>query len=220
MLVRMKLEEMRTEADRAEWRRLVIGVRNNQPDLVREWMSMTRNQHRHALREAFGPAGDQMRSEGWGSIHFGPLTEALIKRFMVRLSKALYYRHNAKIFDGVIYSRHISLLQRDNTPEYIENILSGAPAVSDPRRGNKQLIDQFIYRFNHNAEHGCCTRSSSSATSLFSNSSCSVGKWRGFWTRLPPKTVWISPMWLDTSAKPSIHQKLYRLAIDDGSAKT
>ena len=154
MLVRMKLDELKSQLDQEEWQRLARGVRNNQPTLVHEWMSMTRNQHRNALREAFGSLGDHRRREGWGTIHLGALTEALLGRFMVRLSKALYYRHNGIVFEGVIYTRHISLLQRDTTPEFIQHMLRAAPAVSDTKRANKPLTDQFIYRFNNSAEHG------------------------------------------------------------------
>ena len=154
VLVRLKLSETQSVPARNEWRRLFRGVMNNQPALVQEWMSMSANERRRALREAFGREGDFMRQAGWGSIHFGDLTHALVWRFMIKLAKALYYRHNGKVFEGVIYTRHISLLVRDSTPGFIQNILSGAPAVSEAMRSNRPLTDQFIYRFNHSPEHG------------------------------------------------------------------
>jgi hypothetical protein len=147
VLVRMKIEDPQNAIERDEWKRLGRGVFNNQPDLVREWQSTTRNDLRRVLRDTFGETGDQMRREGWGAAHMGPLTQAVLDRFMIRLSKALYYHHNKTIFEGVVYTRHISLLDRDATPEFFAHILSGAPTVADTKRGNRQLKDQFIYRF-------------------------------------------------------------------------
>lgn len=154
VLVRLKLSETQSAIAKDEWRQLLRGVMNNQYALVREWMSMRANERRHVLREAFGQQGDFMRQAGWGSIRFGDLTHALVQRFMIKLAKALYYRHNGRVFEGVIYTRHISLLVRDSTPEFIQNILSGAPAVSEAMRSNQPLTDQFIYRFSHSPEHG------------------------------------------------------------------
>jgi hypothetical protein len=153
VLIRCKLTKNRNESDQLEWQKLVRGVRNNQPYMITEWQDITRNETKRALRLAFGSEGDRRRQEGWGMANMGPLTHAIISRFMIKLSKALYYRHNHHIFDGVLYVNHINLLSRDTTPEYINSILKMAPALPEIERNRKSLVDQFIYRFNHSPEH-------------------------------------------------------------------
>jgi hypothetical protein len=105
------------------------------------------------LRRAFGSEGDQRRREGWGIIHLGPLTQAMMTRFMIKLAKALYYRHNEHIFDGVVYTHHIDRMSGNTTPEYFQSILRMAPVVPEIERNRKSLASQFNYRFNHSPEH-------------------------------------------------------------------
>jgi hypothetical protein len=71
----------------------------------------------------------------------------------IQIGKALYYRHNGTLFEGVIYALHINSLKKDRTPEGFEGMLRFAPGVSDPKRANAPLHDQFIYRFNHSPDH-------------------------------------------------------------------
>ena len=118
-----------------------------------EWQELSRNDIRHGLRRAFGSEGDLRRLQGWGLINLGPLTQQMIIRFMIKLSKALYYRHNAHIFDGILYVNHIDRMSRNTTPEYMNSILQMAPALPAIQRNQKTLFDQFIYRFNHSPEH-------------------------------------------------------------------
>jgi hypothetical protein len=85
-----------------EWEKLVQGAKNNQPEVVAEWMSMSRNEQKDALRNTFGrDAGDNRRRLGWMTINLGPLTKAMITRFMVKLAKALYFRHVKAPLDGL-----------------------------------------------------------------------------------------------------------------------
>lgn len=86
-----------------EWNELQNAVRNNQPEYTREWRGLSRNQVRRSLRESFGKAGDTMRAEGWRVMNIGPLTQALIKRFLQRLAATLYYHRNKERFVGVVY---------------------------------------------------------------------------------------------------------------------
>ena len=153
VLIRSGLTESGRESDRLEWERLVQGVKNNQPAIVAEWNNIRRNEVRQGLRLAFGSEGDERRRQGWGLINLGTLTQAMITRFMIKLSKALYYRHNNHIFDGVLYIHHINRMSIDTTPEYITSILSMAPELPVIERNRQSLIDQFIYRFNHSPEH-------------------------------------------------------------------
>jgi hypothetical protein len=153
VLLRCTLQQ-RGEDDQPEWNRLVNGVRNNQPQLLAEWTSLTRNEIKQGLRRTFGDHGDRLRHAGWGLASIGPLTKAMIARFMIKLAKALYYKHNGDIFDGVLYIHHIDIAARDTTPEYIRSILVMAPALAEIKRNQKLLSDQFLYRFNNSQEHG------------------------------------------------------------------
>jgi hypothetical protein len=85
VLVRVEIHKNVKEPDATEWTKLVRGVSNNQPALMAEWQSTTRNELRRNLRETFGQLGDQMRSAGWRAFKFGPLTCALVDRFMVKI---------------------------------------------------------------------------------------------------------------------------------------
>lgn len=153
VLIRVRLTDNPGENDRREWEKLVQGVKNNQPLIAAEWSNITRNEIKHGLRVAFGSEGDQRRRRGWGLAHIGPLTQAMITRFMIKLSKALYYRHNGHIFDGTLYVHHINRMSRNTTPEYINDILKMAPGLPELERNRQSLFDQFIYRFNHSPEH-------------------------------------------------------------------
>jgi hypothetical protein len=154
VLIRIKLSA-NPQKRNAEWEKLMRGVRNNQPRVLAEW-----TEHggiisqKHGMRERFGVEGDRLRREGWGLWNIGPLTQSVMIRFMIKLSKALYYRHNGVLFDGVIYASHIDSLSKDSTPAFFADILRMAPTLLAPKRNNRSLADQFIYRFNHNAEHG------------------------------------------------------------------
>ncbi|HEU0082274.1 MAG TPA: hypothetical protein VFQ87_05325 [Bradyrhizobium sp.] len=136
-----------------EWEKIVHGVKNNQPHVIAEWMDITRNKTKKTLRLAFGRDGDRRRQEGWGMANIGPLTQAMISRFMIKLSKSLYYRHNNHVFDGVLYVNHINLIARNTTPEYLNGILKIAPRSPEIERNRRSLADQFIYPFNHSPEH-------------------------------------------------------------------
>lgn len=115
VLIRIKLTESVKESDRLEWERLVQGVKNNQPDILAEWNDVRRNEVRHGLRLAYGSQGDERRRLGWGLLNIGTLTQAMITRFMIKLSKALYYRHNQMIFDGVLYVHRVDRMSMNTT---------------------------------------------------------------------------------------------------------
>jgi hypothetical protein len=72
---------------------------------------------------------------------------------MIKLGKALYFRHNRHAFDGVLYTHHVNRLRADTTPEYLAEIYRMAPGLPELNRNSKSLYDQFIYRFNHSPEH-------------------------------------------------------------------
>jgi hypothetical protein len=137
-----------------EWKKLVQGAKNNQPAVIAEWISLSRNQQKDALRNTFGrDAGDNLRL-GSSMINLGPLTTAMIDRFMIKLAKALYFRHVKAPLDGFVYVFHINAAHKNTTPEFINSILSIAPALPVIQRNKTSLLDQFIYRFNYSVEHG------------------------------------------------------------------
>ena len=64
-----------------EWKKLFQGAKNNQPQVIAEWVSLSRNEQKDALRNTFGrDAGDNLRRLGWITINLGPLTKAMITR--------------------------------------------------------------------------------------------------------------------------------------------
>jgi hypothetical protein len=129
------------------------GVKNNQPEIAAEWQSPRRNEIKRILRLAYGSEGDLRRQRGWSAIYIGPRTQAVIERFMIKLSKALYFKLNNHAFDGVLYTHHINKLRADTTPEYLAGVYKMAPGLPIIDRNTKSLADQFIYRFNHSPEH-------------------------------------------------------------------
>jgi hypothetical protein len=144
-----------TEPVSAEWQKLLQGLRNNQPEIINEWTGDTRNEQKRALRAVYGrEEGDRRRWDGWATINLGPLSKEMITRYMLKLSKALYFRHNGHILDGVVYINHINTASKDTTPDLLKTVLSIAPVLPEIKRNNRSLVDQFIYRMNYNPEHG------------------------------------------------------------------
>ena len=84
------------------------------------------------MRELFGPEADKMRLQGWSLMNLGPRSIAVIDRFIIKLGKALCYRYNKKLFDGVIYARHINVHSESNLPDLLPEILSKALLLSNP----------------------------------------------------------------------------------------
>jgi len=155
VLARIQLRNERPDEPGAiEWRRLLDGVKNNQPEFLIEWGDVSASRKKRALRETFGPQGDPMRWAGWGALNIGPLSRAAIDRFIVKLGKALYYRHNDEVFEGDIYIKHIDPLIKNKNPAYWQGLLNFAPRFATPQRNSKSLADRFIYRFNHDTRLG------------------------------------------------------------------
>jgi hypothetical protein len=136
-----------------ELERLVDGVRNNQPKLAAEWTEMLPARRKREMRKLFGVDADRLRHEGWGALNLGFLSQAVIDRFKVKLGKALNFKYNKKLFDGVIYTRDINSLTEPNFSDLMGQILSTAPLESNPKRNGKSLKNQFFYRCNFSPEH-------------------------------------------------------------------
>ena len=156
VIVRLRLVENENEIRRDELWDLIQGVKNNNPEYIAEWGLgfFSASRQKRALRETFGQDGDALRRAGWGTINIGPLTHAAIKRFGVKLGKALYYRHNSALFEGDIYVRHLAPVGSDKDGQDLKEILRFAPVPVFPERSRKALGDQFMYRFNADSTFG------------------------------------------------------------------
>jgi hypothetical protein len=83
VLIRSDRTEGETQSERDAWERLAHGVKNNQPRIVAEWQNISRNDIRRSLRLAYGREGDIRRQRGWSALTIGPLTQAIIERFIL-----------------------------------------------------------------------------------------------------------------------------------------
>jgi hypothetical protein len=152
-LVRVKLSEPMSDIDFEELKRLARGARNYCPDLYAEWLQLGPVGKKRAFREMFEEYGDAMRREKYGMLNIGKLSHLAIQRFLVKLGKALYYKHTDKLFDGVIYAKQYNFLTKENPDEFFEEILRVAHWPSDTRRNGQMLTEQFSYKFNCSPEH-------------------------------------------------------------------
>jgi hypothetical protein len=154
-LVRMPLQENSSPLAEREWQDLVRGVKNNRPDIIAEMAPIqNRNTLRKKMRDHMGSKGDDFRRLGWGMLELGPNTTATIHRFIVKLAKALYYRHNGEIFYGRVHGKNYSAFHATFDRSFLETLVSIAPLKADISRSTKPLSDQFNYRFNYSPDHG------------------------------------------------------------------
>ena len=159
-----------TGAMNHEWEKLAQGVKNNQPAIVAEWTSLSRNEQKHALRDLFGrDSADNLRRLGWKAFNVGPLSEAMINRFMVKLSKALYFRHNNALLDGVVYVLHINALSKDITPEFMNSILAIPTSLPALQRNNTPCSTSLSIGSTIARSMASCTLSFNSENNLCSN---------------------------------------------------
>jgi hypothetical protein len=142
------------ERYREEWEKLMRGVAVNRPDLIEEWRSTSATSNKRFYRTAFGPEqGDYLRHEGWGSITVGKKTNEVLKRFLIKFAKAIYYKHLNELFDGSIAMAHIDPFSPEGQDQ-LASALKISPKLAIPERGNKSLADQFVYRYNHDTKLG------------------------------------------------------------------
>ncbi len=153
VLLRFRTSERLDPQDIDEFQKLGQGLKNNQPAIIREWLSLTANQSKNALKRVFGQDYLEKRRSGWGAANLGPLSKNILTRFTIKLTKALYYRHNGHRFQGVLYASQIDLFDREFTAKQAQELLSIAPAFPELKRNNRELYDQFSYRYNHSPEH-------------------------------------------------------------------
>jgi hypothetical protein len=154
LLIRVDLNQPDDSALSDEWVKLAKGVANNQPELLRDWSEGRPTERKRLFRKAFGKLGDDLRQDGWTAIKIdGPVTQAMIDRFLLKLAKAIYYRHTNNIFNGVLYTRFNNSLFVDNSEQFISSILSITPNLVFSTRNKVDLSDQFFYRYNLTPEN-------------------------------------------------------------------
>jgi hypothetical protein len=154
VLARIRLQDQ-GEPGRTEWQRLVDGVRNNQEAIFAEWISSTPIQRKRFFQSAVGAEmAMKMHEANFGALRFGPLTNAAVGHFGVKLGKAFYYRHMQELFEGDIYVRFLDPFLKSRNPDHIDKIVDMAPGILRPKRNTKSLADRFAYRFNYSTEIG------------------------------------------------------------------
>ncbi len=154
VLIRVDLIKPDDADPSEEWLKLLKGVANNQPELLRDWREGRPTERKRLFRNAFGEHGDSMRHNGWTAIDMdGPVTQAMIDRFLLKLAKAIYYRHTNNVFSGVLYTRFANSLFVGDSTRMIESILSITPNRVFSTRNNVNISDQFFYRYNLTTEN-------------------------------------------------------------------
>jgi hypothetical protein len=146
VLVRIELDDDKDEFGRREFEKAVRGLKDSQPAVLAEMMAAPATTQKRYFRQAFGSQGDEIRHAGWAAATLGPLTKAALARSMLKLGRALCYMHLGAPFEGGMATRHCSRLQEAD--EFFDKILMMMPEAALPQRGNQDLTDQFIYRFN------------------------------------------------------------------------
>lgn len=154
VLSRISVGEDRSINEEVEWRKLLRGVRNNYPDVIDEWSKMPATRLKRYFRDSFGQSGDALRHAGWGAVNLGPKTKSALHRFLMKLAKALYFKHVGRRCDGTITWAFVDTITDGAKDEYLENILRISPVYADVQRNKIDLSDQFIYRFNASSEIG------------------------------------------------------------------
>ena len=154
MLARIRTNQRDSQEAVKEWRKYAKGVQNNNPEIMQEWRRLGAAETKRELRERYGSQGDRLRFAGYSMVEFGPLTSAVIIRFLIKLGKALFYLHNEQIFDGYIYIYNFIEMRRSMDREALLSLLALVPQAAQMKRGNMMLSDQFFYRFNASPEFG------------------------------------------------------------------
>lgn len=136
--------------EKKHWEKITRGVANNQPDLIRELLAQpSRNEQRKHLRRAFGDSlGDELRRRGYEMANLGPLAQAAIQRFAIKLGKALFYKHIGTALDGELWAYHFDTTRKSSGQELLDIMTRIAPLVPVTVRSGQFLDDQFTYRYN------------------------------------------------------------------------
>lgn len=139
-LIRLHLGEEHNQ----EINKVLIGLYNNRRDVFLELSETTATRQKRAFRRIFGEQGDGLRYQGHGAANIGPATAAVIQNSMIKLGKALYYKHVGRPLQGKMRVKHLSALL--DGFDAIEKFAQLLPDVVPTGRARQDLTDQFVYR--------------------------------------------------------------------------
>lgn len=148
-VLRLTLQEP-DKLDRRELRKHLDAARNNFP-LALASLRMNTFEKRSALRKHGLQWREGRTASGFPMFKLEGTVLTSINRFMFKLGCALHYKYIGKplSINGFITSEF-----RTNVANYVqpipESILALAPELSNPKRNQKPLADQFTYRFDFN----------------------------------------------------------------------
>lgn len=154
VLTRVRHDSGFDQKSHADWERLLRGVRNNQLEILTEWTAISPTRTKRFLRDVFGIHGDGLRRAGWGAINLGPLTKAAASRFLVKVEKALYYKHIGVLLDGVLFIKKMPAVSILSYRMLLSDILRPTSRQSKCVRNKIDLSDQFAYWFEPREDVG------------------------------------------------------------------
>lgn len=152
LLVRFGASDERVSEQ--EFRRALLGVRNNHPGLA-ESMMMSLRQKRRAI-DSLGitrPIGVGVSQVPLLSVHDLRWREA-VKRYSAKLARALFYFHTGRVAcaDAEVTFRWLTALSKD-ADQLAAEFARYATALAVPARSGQSLDTQFVYRYSVGEEH-------------------------------------------------------------------
>lgn len=147
VLIKVRIDREYSPNSISEWEHQLKGLINNQKSIIDEWNNRSISGEKRFFRETFGSAGDKLRHTGYGTFNMGRETYRAINYCMVKLTKALYFMHMSKIFNGVAYIDHIPFQSLKNNPNILDPIMSLTRDKATTKRNRVLLGDQFDYTY-------------------------------------------------------------------------
>lgn len=145
-----------TAMETEEYGRLLQGLLNNQPEVLRE-MKSSANQIRAFLRGRGECLGDGLASSDVPVLSVdGPLVTTAVEAFARKLFLSMHYKHTGKIVPhtGGVAMKWITNATK-GTPEFlqgIDRIRTSLPHGAEMKRARTSLSDQFSYEYFANEE--------------------------------------------------------------------
>ncbi len=175
-------------------RRIHEGIKNNAPHLIPDLFLPTREKRKVAREMGFKPPLGHTYADLPIVGLDGRIFEYL-ERFVLKLTKALFYKER-----GSILGPNAAYLQmiRNNIPHWsddqISNIIANLPAYQGSRWNNRDISDQFCYRWHNNEEQG-----------LFAFAGAFAGAFLGFGACIADKNTLQESQrqrWVDADGRP------------------
>ena len=143
------------ETEDEAWQRTIRSLSINRPDVIAEWNAATRNETRKVFRQKFGSElGDFLRHQQFGLLEVGPITTAAIEDVLFRLGQALFYKHVSRRCIGRVWVLRVDMMEMLDASTAMDTLARVTPLLAQSVRGNVDLSDQFLYRYNMNSTEG------------------------------------------------------------------